>query len=159
RHCGVATHGPDSVFLERDGNGRNHRDTEYTEKLFLFLCTLCLCGSYRPPWKKLYFTLKPSRGSKRLPSARTASTQTAAGVPSFIGWPVMVSLVPTAKSLGRMPARCSVLGPSASNPHVVTVPFLFLTSTSSQECGLVYWNCLTTPSTVIVFSFSNIVPE
>jgi hypothetical protein len=40
-----------------------------------------------------------------LPSARTASTQIAAGLPSFIGLPVIVSLVPALKSLGRMPAR------------------------------------------------------
>ena len=32
----------------------------------------------------------------------------------------------------------SVLGPSASKPHVVTDPSLFVTSTSSHECGLVY---------------------
>src|SRR5205085_7050682 len=85
-----------------------------------------------------YFTLKPSPGSKRLPSARTASTQAAAAEPSFIGCPVILSLVPGAKSLGRMPARFSVLGPSASNPHVVTLPSLLFTSTSSHECGLVY---------------------
>ena len=54
-----------------------------------------------------------------------------------------------------IPARCKVLGPSASNPQVVTLPFLSLTSTCSHECGLVYWNSLTTPSTVTVFSFSN----
>src|SRR5437660_226863 len=81
-----------------------------------------------------YLTLKPSPGSKRLPSARTASTQTAAAEPSFIGCPEILSWVPGAKSLGRIPARRSVLGPSASNPHVVTLPSLPFTSTSSHEC-------------------------
>src|SRR5688572_23080889 len=104
-------------------------------------------------------TTKPSRGLKRLPSARTALSQMAAGRPSFIGRPVIVIFVPTGSSLGRIPARCSVLGPSASNPHVVTLPSLPVTSTSSHEWGLVYWNSFTTPSTVIVFFSSNIVAE
>ena len=64
--------------------------------------------------------------------------QTAAGCPSFIGRPVMVSLVPTRKSLGRMPLRIEVIGPSASKHQVVTEPSLLVTSTSSQECGLIY---------------------
>ena len=57
-------------------------------------------------------TANPSRGLYFLPSALTAYSQIAAGRPSFIGRPVIVSLVPTGNSLGRMPARCSVLGPS-----------------------------------------------
>jgi hypothetical protein len=51
---------------------------------------------------------------------------------------VIVTAVPGAKSLLRIPARVSVLGPSASKPHVVTLPSSFFTSTSSQECGFVY---------------------
>ena len=82
-----------------------------------------------------YLTWNPSRGSNFFPSPRTASTQIAAGVPSFIGRPVIVTFVPAGNALGRIPARCSVLGPSASKPHVVTLPFLSFTSTSSHECG------------------------
>jgi hypothetical protein len=49
------------------------------------------------------------------------------------------------KSLLRMPARVSVLGPSASKPQVVTLPSAFFTSTSSHECGFVYWKSFTVP--------------
>ena len=41
-----------------------------------------------------YRTANPARGLNVLPSARTAFTQMAAGVPSFIGLPVIVSRVP-----------------------------------------------------------------
>ncbi len=71
----------------------------------------------------------------------------------------MVIGVPGAKSLLRMPARSSVLGPSASKPHVVVLPSVPLTSISSQECGLVYWNSLTTPVSVTSFLSSNMAPE
>src|SRR4029453_7103040 len=101
----------------------------------------------------------PARGLNFFPSARTASTQIAAGLPSFIGLPVIVSFLPTLKSLGRMPDRCSVVGPSASKPHVVTLPSLPVTSTHSHECGFVYSNFFTPASTVIVFLLSNIVAE
>ena len=69
---------------------------------------------------------------------RVARTQIAAGRPSRIGLPVIVISVPAVKSLLRIPERASVLGPSASNPHVVIEPSSFLTSTSSHECGFVY---------------------
>ena len=55
-----------------------------------------------------------------------------------MGLPVMVTFVPNGKSLGRIFRCMSVLGPSASKPQVVTEPSLLVTSTSSQECGLVY---------------------
>ena len=71
----------------------------------------------------------------------------------------VVISVPGAKSLRRMPARVSVLGPSASNPHVVTVPLSSLTSTRSHECGFVYWNSLTVPVTVTSFWSSNMTAE
>src|SRR5262249_18924248 len=102
--------------------------------------THTLTRRFAPPFtggRGIYLTLNPSRGSKRLPSSRIASTQIAAGEPSFIGRPVIFSFVPALKSLGRIPDRCRVLGPSASNPHVVMEPFLFFTSTSSHECGFV----------------------
>ena len=85
--------------------------------------------------------------------------QAAAGRPSRIGLPVIVIAVPAAKSLLRIPARVSVLGPSASKPHVVTVPSSFFTSTSSHECGFVYWNSLTVPVTVISLASSNMTAE
>ena len=66
------------------------------------------------------------------------STQVAAGRPSFIGRPVIVTFVPGLFSLGGIPAGCSVLGPSASEAQVVTLPFLSVTSTSSHECGFVH---------------------
>ena len=64
-----------------------------------------------------------------------------------------------AGALQGMPARSSVLGPSASKPQVVTSPLASGTSTSSQECGLVYWNSLTVPVRVTSFWSSNMAPE
>src|SRR5262249_44154143 len=93
------------------------------------------CGR---PLDGAYLIAKPLRGSKSLPSPRVALIHDAAGRPSRIGWPVIVISVPGMKSLLRMPARVSVLGPSASKPQVVTVPSLFFTSTSSHECRFVY---------------------
>ena len=86
-------------------------------------------GHYRRYWP---------RGKNSTPSPRTALTHAAAGRPSFIGRPVIFTFVPGLKSLRRMRRCISVLGPSASNPQVVTVPSALVTSTSSQEWGLVY---------------------
>ncbi len=78
------------------------------------------------------------RGKNSFPSARVALTHEAAGRPSFIGCPLIVTLVPGAKSLRRTCIIISVVGPSASKPHVTTLPSAPVTSTSSQECGFVY---------------------
>src|SRR5262249_34246570 len=98
-------------------------------------------------------------GINSWPSPRTHLIHVAAGRPSFMGWPVMVTFVPTLKSLTWMPERVSVDGPSASKPQVVIFPSSPFTSIRSQEWGLVYWNSFTTPVTVISFASSNMVPE
>jgi hypothetical protein len=59
-----------------------------------------------PHKTRTYLTAKPARGLKTFPSeVRLADSQIAAGVPSRIGLPVMVTFVPGFKSLGCMPAR------------------------------------------------------
>ena len=108
---------------------------------------------------ELELTVKAAEADAEVIRARVAFTQAAAGRPSFIGCPVIVSLVPGAKSLRRTCIIISVVGPSASKPHVTTLPSPTVTSTSSQECGLVSWNSFTTPSTVTVFLSSNMAAE
>src|SRR5215471_19605502 len=107
-----------------------------------------------------HLTANPLAGMKILLSlVRVAFTHNAAGRPSFIGRPVIVTGVPGVKSFNRMPARVMLLGPSASKPHVVTLPSGPLTSTSSHECGFVNWNSFTTPLSVTSLVGSNIAPE
>src|SRR5262252_2604995 len=101
----------------------------------------------------------PGRGLSTVPSDLVTLTHAPAGRPSRNGRVRTVTLSPGRSAFALIPARISALGPSASMPHNVSVPWSPRTTTKSQECGLVYSNSFTVPSSVTTFSGSNIAPE
>src|SRR5690349_2785103 len=75
------------------------------------------------------------------------------------GRPVTVTLSPALTDVDFQPFRTSHDGGFISQFQISDPPFLFATSTSSQEWGLPHLNDFTVPSTTTVFVRSTPAPE
>jgi hypothetical protein len=94
-----------------------------------------------------------------LPSGSVMCRNWPPGYPSRKGWISTFTVIPGMRVLGTQPCRAKPDGAPSSTDHWTGLPSLSATIRWIQLCGLVHWNSLTVPSTVIVFSASNIAKE
>src|SRR5262249_30148815 len=85
------------------------------------------------------------------PSASVTLTKSPPGSPFLNGRAVNLILSPGLTEFDFQPARTRYAGGFISRFQTSVAPLSFITSISSQECGLAHLNCLTIPSCVTVF--------